>query len=273
MAIRSRFSLITTLVGLLSVMANLPALCTGFAATLGTCTTSSSTVVLPTRPELKVTWESEIAKQIETAMSSTQQQQRQRPFMVGVVGIPGSGKSSGADILRLLLGEHRCVTLPMDGYHYSKHQLQQMKNADDLLYRRGAPETFDASRLLQDLQTIRCSTAESLFFPGFDHAVGDPQPNVHTYVPSQHDIVITEGLYLLHDQHGWQDIKQCFDWTIFVDANIDVCMERLKIRNLSIPGYTPEELFVRVNAVDRVNAQFVEQSKSYANVIVPAAAF
>ena len=260
------------------ILATFPTLCAGFAATLGTSTsTSTSTVVLPTRPDLKVTWETSVSEQIEAALSTKQsksnKEQEQRPFMVGVVGVPGSGKSTGADILRLLLGEKRCLTLPMDGYHYSKKELQQLPDADDMLYRRGAPDTFDATRLHKDLQAIRSNAVDTLHVPGFDHAVGDPEPNVHTYCRSQHDIVITEGLYLLHDQHGWQDIKSCFDWTVFVDANVDVCMERLKIRNLSIPGYTREEIFVRVDAVDRVNAGFVEQSKQYADCIVPAAAF
>ena len=42
---------------------------------------------------------------------------------------------------------------------------------------------------------------------------------------------------------------------------------------LAEEGYTPEEIFVRVDKVDRVNAQFVEQSKRYADYIVPAASF
>lgn len=48
-----------------------------------------------------------------------------------------------------------------------------------------------------------------------------------------------EGLYLLSEE--W-DVKEMFDVTIFIDADIDKCMERLKIRNKVIPGYTEEEV-------------------------------
>lgn len=45
-------------------------------------------------------------------------------------------------------------------------------------------------------------------------------------------------------------------------------MDRLRIRNLSIPGYSEEEIFVRVDAVDRVNANTVLKSKDRADIIV-----
>jgi len=53
---------------------------------------------------------------------------------------------------------------------------------------------------------------------------------------------------------------------------VDVCIERVKIRNQCIPGYTPEEIEVRCEKVDRVNAMTVMRSKDRAHVVVDSSA-
>jgi pantothenate kinase len=89
--------------------------------------------------------------------------------------------------------------------------------------------------------------------PSFDHAKGDPKPDIHIIDRDRHQIVLCGGLYLLHDQDGWEDVKENFDYRIFIDADIDICIERVKIRNQYIPGYTPDEIDIRCEKVDRVN--------------------
>jgi len=81
-------------------------------------------------------------------------------------------------------------------------------------------------------------------------------------------VVICEGLYLLHDDEGWEGTAEHFDFKIFIDADVDSCIDILKIRNRCIPGYTVEEIDVRCDAVDRVNAYTVMKSSDKADVIV-----
>lgn len=221
-------------------------------------------------PSVKVTWEPGVAKHI---LALKKVSNPSRPLMVGVVGIPGSGKSTSCDILAKLLGDERCLVMPMDGYHYSMAQLMQFPNADDAIYRRGACDTFDSPSLAKDLERIAHGREPLVSIPGFDHAKGDPTPNQHLFDRNKHDIVICEGLYLLHDQQGWEHIQKFLDWTIYIEADIDVCMERLKERNKCIPGYTPEEIEIRCDAVDRVNALLAEETASkYAAQIVQSGA-
>lgn len=44
------------------------------------------------------------------------------------------------------------------------------------------------------------------------------------------------------------------DLTAFIDADIDLYIDRRKIRNQCIPGYTKEEIELRCDMVDRANA-------------------
>lgn len=230
---------------------------------------------------LQITWELEARQRILRLLRDTEaarspkngdpQQQPRRPLMIAVAGIPGSGKSTSAEILGSLLPH--CLCMPFDGYHYSLAELKNHASADDLIWRRGAPDTFDAAKLEADLHRIRWGDEEAIHLPGFDHAKGDPEPSRHCFRRRQHEIVITEGLYLLHDQDGWEHVRDCFDLTIFVDVDADLCLKRLKRRNRAIPGYTADEIALRVDTVDRVNAETVARSsRRRADWVVQSAA-
>jgi pantothenate kinase len=164
------------------------------------------------------------------------------------------------------------MMVPFDGYHYPLEELRKSRDAADLIYRRGAPDTFDVSKLKQDLLNIRSGSDKVVKTPGFDHAFGDPLPDEHEFDRSKHRVVFCEGLYLLHDQEGWSDVKDIFDYSIFVKADVDACIDRLKIRNKCIPGYTEEEIEIRCEVVDRKNAMVVDRSKSRANMVVESVA-
>jgi pantothenate kinase len=212
--------------------------------------------------------------------------------MVALCGVPGSGKTISSTLLaKNLQNQHGIDTMVMshDGYdHYPLEYPKTLPNAKDAIYRRGAPDTFDAPALWRDLRRIMgCKNEDKdsmisaptnanndddliLTLPGFDHAKGDPEPNVHTFDRARHQVVICEGLYLLHDKDGWQDVASIFDLTVFIDANVNDCIDRLKIRNQCIPGYTPQEICLRCETVDRANAMIVVQSKRRAHVTVPS---
>ena len=201
------------------------------------------------------------------------------------------------------------MIMPMDGYHYPLSTLESFDNVNNnnnnnnnanaatgtgtstgMVYRRGAPDTFDSKRLMDDLSMIKRGI--ETFVPDFDHSIGDPIPNAFKYDPRKHVVVICEGLYLLHheddidnEEHnddtnedntdndiGWNGIRDLLDFTVFIHANVDVCVQRLKIRNLCIPGYTKEEIEMRCDAVDRVNAMAVLRSRHRADLIVDSVA-
>jgi pantothenate kinase len=121
--------------------------------------------------EYEVSWEPFVADRIgnealEVSITS------QRPYMVALVGIPGSGKSVSASLLAASLDELGChsMVMPHDGYHYPMDRLRVFPDAPDAIYRRGAPDTFDAAALLRDLRRIRDGEEQLVPVPAFDHA-------------------------------------------------------------------------------------------------------
>lgn len=104
---------------------------------------------------LTVSWEPDVADMIK-ALARLKGNKRGRPLLLGVVGIPGSGKSTSCDILASCIGD-RTLVMPMDGYHLSMEQLAQLPDPADVIYRRGAPDTFDPQSLIRDLKRIKTS--------------------------------------------------------------------------------------------------------------------
>ncbi|CAJ1946384.1 unnamed protein product [Cylindrotheca closterium] len=238
--------------------------------------TTAPSVEVPTNKlgNLIVSWEPESAVKIRDEILEKRLEQRmqledgnsplpRKPFMVGVVGIPGSGKSTSSEILSAFL--HDSIVMPLDGYHTSMADLEKLPNAADAIYRRGAPDTFDPASLEKDLERIVNGKESHVSIPGFDHHKGDPEPNQHTFCRDAHSIVIAEGIYLMHQGDGWENIKSYFDHIVYIEVDVDTCVARLKERNKCIPGYTPEEIEIRCEVVDRANAETVVRSSCYAS--------
>ncbi|CAK9066341.1 unnamed protein product [Durusdinium trenchii] len=166
-------------------------------------------------------WETALAGQLlDRARAFSEREQR--PFLVALAGMPGCGKTVTAEILKRLL-HPRCLVVPMDGFHIPLSELKSRVDADDAIYRRGAADTFDPKALKEKLLEIR-SGPDQVLLPDFDHAHGDPTFDTICFERSRHQIVLVEGLYLLHQRDG-------------------------------LPGYTAEEIDRRCEEVDRANAE------------------
>ena len=85
----------------------------------------------------------------------------------------------------------------MDGFHFTRAQLDSFPNSKDAHYRRGAVDTFNAeawAELVRRLKSMRSD--ETVSVPGFDHAVKDPEEG-KIQVPGSSRIILLEGNYLM----------------------------------------------------------------------------
>ena len=163
-------------------------------------------------------------------------------YLVGIAGIPGSGKTT---LCRELLRRRpEAVVVPMDGYHLRRSQL----DAEGLRF-RGAPHTFAATAFRTDMESLRRTRAG--LFPEFDHAEKEPRPAAIRVTPSA-PLVIVEGIYVL--MRDWQ-VEPLFDLKVFLDCDLDLAVERLTARHVACGiAATPEEGRQRALENDRVNS-------------------
>lgn len=86
---------------------------------------------------------------------------------------------------------------PMDGFHYTRAQLDEFPDPKDAHYRRGAVDTFDADAWFSLVRRLRnLKRDETISVPGFDHAVKDPEEGKIS-IQGDKRIVLLEGNYLL----------------------------------------------------------------------------
>lgn len=121
--------------------------------------------------------------------------------------------------------------VPMDGFHLSRAELDQLPDPEVAHARRGAAFTFNASKFLSLLKSLRASPPALIKAPSFDHAVKDPKEDDITILPS-HRIVIVEGLYLTLDKDIWRDAAKVFDEIWFVNVDREVARKRLGARHV-----------------------------------------
>ena len=141
--------------------------------------------------------------------------------LVAITGAPACGKSTLASELarRLNAQGQSAIVVPMDGFHLDNGILE----ARSLTQRKGAPETFDAPGFIRLIKALK--TAEEVFAPVFDRT-RDLSIAGAVAVPSNANIVIVEGNYLMFDEEPWSELAELWD----VTARLDVPMPELRAR-------------------------------------------
>ncbi len=190
-------------------------------------------------------------------------------WIVGLAGAPGAGKSTLAsrlvEVVNARTAPNTLVALGMDGFHFSKAELNHFPNPTEAFARRGAPWTFDTTAMQQRLQLLRSAAGRTdVSWPGFEHALGDPVEGTYT-VPASTHLVLVEGLYLLHQADGWAAISQLFDERWYLDTPLEIALERLALRHMQAWGITREQAEHRIATSDGHNAKLVSESARFAD--------
>lgn len=182
--------------------------------------------------------------------------------VIGVAGKPGAGKSTLTAQLIQNLPPQQCALVPMDGYHLSNKQLQRI----NLLDRKGAHNTFDVDGFVNLLERIVKNPEKDIYYPIFYREIEESY-NADGVVLANTKIVITEGNYLLFNQFSWERVRAQLDEIWYLKIDDDLRRERLISRN-QFHGKNFEESYKRVHGSDEINAQVVDKTIEFADVII-----
>lgn len=148
------------------------------------------------------------------------------PFIIGCAGSVAVGKSTTARVLKALLArwpDHPRVDLiTTDGFLWPNRDLE----ARGLMNRKGFPESFDTTRLLNFLGDVK-SGKSNVGAPVYSHFHYDIIPGQQVVV-DRPDILIVEGLNVLQPARMPRDgeaipfVSDFFDFSIYIDADPEV---------------------------------------------------
>ena len=180
--------------------------------------------------------------------------------LLGLVGPPGAGKSTLSAVLAERVGE-RMVVAGMDGFHLANAELIRLGRRD----RKGAPDTFDVDGYVTLLRRLR-EQQHPLYAPLFDR---DLEESIGSAVRVEPEVplVVTEGNYLLFDEHGWDGVRPQLDEVWYLQVDEVERRRRLVHRRLG-HGDNPDHAEQWVHTVDEANAVRVAATRALADRIV-----
>jgi pantothenate kinase len=179
--------------------------------------------------------------------------------LVGIVGKPGSGKSTLVDLVRQRFPSTDVAIIPMDGYHLSNELLLQRGMKD----RKGAPDTFDVEQFLVLLKNVR-DNSEEISFPIFHREI-EASIEGEGVVSGSAKVIIIEGNYLLSQDYGWQYVRPLLDQSIYLNLSDGERIQRLIKRHIEF-GKSQDEAIRWVMGSDQRNAEYIETTSIFADL-------
>jgi uridine kinase len=183
----------------------------------------------------------------------------QAPFVIGVAGGTGSGKSTVADRVIAMAGHQRVAVVALDSYYRDDAHLSFEERAR---VNYDHPDSFDWPLYIAHLGALR--RGEAVDMPRYDFAAFRRSERTVTVLPAP--IVIAEGILVLYEPA----VRTLMDLRVFVDADADVRFIRRMERDVRDRGRTADSVVTQyLETVRPSHLQFIEPSKRYADVIIP----
>ncbi|KAJ3564715.1 hypothetical protein NP233_g8115 [Leucocoprinus birnbaumii] len=191
----------------------------------------------------------------------------QKRLLIGIAGIPASGKSTFAlslakQLSSLLVNspEEAAILVGLDGWHYTRAELDAMPDPKLAHGRRGAHWTFNGQSYVEFIHSLRKDITPStpiITAPSFDHAIKDPTPDAVSIHP-HHRIVVIEGLYTFLSIEPWVEASKLLDERWFVSVDAIKARERLVSRHV-VTGVAKDmkEAIWRADENDGPNGKFI----------------
>lgn len=194
---------------------------------------------------------------IEEALSSAEER-----ILIGIIGEPGSGKSTLTEKIRERFPTRELAIVSMDGYHLSNKILNErgIRNV------KGAPQTFDALGFTELLRRIKTTTQETIFYPIFHREIEESIAAEGEITPEV-KVVVVEGNYLLHPHDGWGGVSELLDKSFYIDLPDEIRIHRLILRHAKY-GKTLDEAKSWALGSDEANASIIRLGKSGATEII-----
>jgi pantothenate kinase len=193
------------------------------------------------------------------------ERQANERLAIGIVGGPGTGKSTIAgDVVAMLNATQpgSASLIPMDGFHMRHSKLESLGLVDY----KGAPHTFEGTSFVNFLTRLK-TAEEPVKGPGYSRKIEDVVKDAFE-VPSETQVLVVEGNYLLLADPPWVAVKPLLDFSAFIDVPREVVRERLMRRHAEEGLFSEERNRAHIERTDLPNYDLVSETQNRADLVI-----
>jgi uridine kinase len=187
---------------------------------------------------------------------TTQTGEPNRPILIGIAGCSGSGKTT---LARELANQLEATLFPLDLYYRDLSQFpldqRDKRNFDH-------PDSLESELFIQHIRDL--ATGRTIQRPVYDFSTHSRVAEAFEPItPTRY--VLVEGILALH----YPDLHPLYDFSVYVDAPNEVCLNRRIYRDMRERGRTEESVRAQFDATAKPMADlYVLPSQSRATITV-----
>lgn len=157
-----------------------------------------------------------------------------KPYLIGICGGSGSGKTSFIRRLRQSFTEEQLCIVSQDDYYLPREEQHRDKNGEanfDL------PKSFDKKKFRQDLEKLLAG--ETITIEEYVFNNPDAKPKLLIFKPAP--IILIEGLFVFH----YKKIAEQINLKVFVNAKENLKVIRRIVRDQVERGYPLDDVLYK----------------------------
>lgn len=181
------------------------------------------------------------------------------PFVIGVAGGSGSGKTTVTRRVMETVGQAGVAVLNQDNYYRDQSDIPFESR---LHTNYDHPAAFDWQLLREHVDALLAGVPIEM--PEYDFTQHTRAAQTTRVMPGR--VLVLEGFFALYDEA----LREKMDLKVFVDADADVRFIRRLLRDTQERGRTLDSVIEQyLSFVRPMHLGFVEPTKRYADVIIP----
>ena len=185
-------------------------------------------------------------------------QMNQKPFVIGISGGSGSGKTTFVKELAASFSPEQVCILSQDNY-YKPREEQVIDSIGEKNF--DLPESFKEEEYHQDV--LKLLSGEEVILTEYTYNNELAQPKKVFYKPAP--VIVIEGIFVFH----FIDVSNLMDFKIFIDADEHIKLIRRIQRDKIERNYPLEDVLYRYqHHVFPAYEKFIQPYKSSCDIIV-----